>query len=143
MERTRFSRSQPINDPILEVVDVGDDTTELVFVDPLEGHNLSVVRHDAERALNLLASSAKPAVWLVRDWQVLNRPHTFEHMELYREVAAEGNAFLVQYARAVAGGTEHLLFMSRTETLTEGQLLACLDVVSPRLPALSRSPKQP
>src|SRR5579862_6655777 len=53
------------------------------------GERMNSVREDAEGAIHYLTStSLKSAVLLERAWQVSGLPFSFEHHDLYREVAA-------------------------------------------------------
>jgi len=92
------------------------------------GERMNSVREDAEGAIHYLTStSLKSAVLLERAWQVSGLPFSFEHHDLYREVAAASQCVLVEITRPEAGGLEHLLFATRTPGLSDDEYLGCIE----------------
>lgn len=104
-----------------------EDSDELAVASSHGAYSLDRLKQDAENAVHhLLDSSDQPAVLLERAWHVLGTPFVFEHLDLFREVAAKSGCLVIPIAYPEAGGLVHLLFVARVKDLSYADLLACL-----------------
>lgn len=93
-----------------------------------DGIEMRAVRRRMERTINaFLASPSELAVLVGRHWSVASKPFVFAHKRLYRWMAAAAGCFIVTIERPVDGGTEHLLFLTRSEALHDEDYLDTLD----------------
>lgn len=74
-----------------------------------------------------LVNSKKPAALLISEWHVQGVPFRFEHQDLYTEIAEVCAYSIIAMSRPEAGGSEHLLFMTSNNRLSEAACLACID----------------
>lgn len=116
-----------------------DSTGEMAFLDPRSPDSVAKLRSAAEKAVDqLVATRRPPAVLVATAWHPAQVVHTFENLELYREVAAAADCKVVQIGRARNGGLEDLLFITYDEELSDEEYIECIDAV-----LVAREPVQP
>jgi hypothetical protein len=114
-----------LSHPVMETEGLVD--THPLAADLEAGEGVNTVREDAEGSLHFLNfTSRKPAVLLARAWHVIGIPFAFEHLALYREVAAASRCTIVEISRPEAGGLEHLIFAARIAGLSDDEYLDCI-----------------